>query len=551
MNTREILTLQFGHYSNFVGSHWWNVQELGFEYNTNTDNPSEINHDVFYREGQTNKREVTYTPRLLLTDLKGSLKSLPQQGYLYDPPVDPNKFETCWHSEVAIEEEEKIAKNEYQKEIDNPAEPKIEYNLEDSVDVWSDFLYARFHPRTVNVINEYQHESEETPFNIFPVGQKLWETDYFKEDYADKIRSNVEECDNFQGFQILLDANDAFGGLAMSCMEYICDEYENKSIFALPLIPSYYKDYSYTTEEESRKSGVNDQMRLINLGLCYNMLIENSSVFVPLSTSGVGWKTSSQPRSFNHVNYKPESWYHSSAILASALDTFTLKYRLKNTCYSLSDFAVDLTPYGRKATAASICLPFSLNTGGYLIDCLDNWEGPLTQSITPNCTIGSSRLMQLYTLRGVGANQLKKPSSVAGKQLDMPAYRCNTIDEMLSMYLAYTCHASASNVTSVSKGLQVKKPFPDIFDKRVGRNGNIIADDRNPDMSVQSVPIMTGLHSGSEIGNMIESLHTAMNNIKIARFQQYASAGLEKDEYNECLAKLFDFRELYDDNYVL
>ena len=26
MSTREILTLQIGHYSNFVGSHIWNIQ---------------------------------------------------------------------------------------------------------------------------------------------------------------------------------------------------------------------------------------------------------------------------------------------------------------------------------------------------------------------------------------------------------------------------------------------------------------------------------------------------------------------------------------------
>lgn len=53
MGKNEILTLQFGHYANFVGTHWWNLQEQGFEYNTTT--PSEIYPDVLYREGITNK----------------------------------------------------------------------------------------------------------------------------------------------------------------------------------------------------------------------------------------------------------------------------------------------------------------------------------------------------------------------------------------------------------------------------------------------------------------------------------------------------------------
>ena len=40
MTSREILTIQLGHYSNFIGSHWWNIQESNFSYDP--DNPSEI-----------------------------------------------------------------------------------------------------------------------------------------------------------------------------------------------------------------------------------------------------------------------------------------------------------------------------------------------------------------------------------------------------------------------------------------------------------------------------------------------------------------------------
>lgn len=53
MSGREILTLQFGHHSNFVGAHLWNLQESSFDYNA--DKPSEIFHDVLYREGLTYK----------------------------------------------------------------------------------------------------------------------------------------------------------------------------------------------------------------------------------------------------------------------------------------------------------------------------------------------------------------------------------------------------------------------------------------------------------------------------------------------------------------
>jgi hypothetical protein len=50
----EIITLQFGNYSNFVASHYWNIQESQFVYRdeklNNHDIP-DINHDVLFREG--------------------------------------------------------------------------------------------------------------------------------------------------------------------------------------------------------------------------------------------------------------------------------------------------------------------------------------------------------------------------------------------------------------------------------------------------------------------------------------------------------------------
>lgn len=170
--------------------------------------------------------------------------------------------------------------------------------------------------------------------------------------------------------------------------------------------------------------------------------------------------------------------YHSSAILAAALDTFTLKHRLKSTDFRLIDLCVDLSPHGRKAACASLCLPFSLNEDADLIDCLDNWEGPLSQSITPQCTIGTERVMQHITLRGVPEDRLKRPLNEAKKQSDLPAYKMNTIQEMLNFYLACTTYASASNVTVVTKGLSTRTPFPNLFDERLNLYGNVSANAR-------------------------------------------------------------------------
>lgn len=79
LQSREILTLQFGNYSNFVGTHWWNVQvrtlvvsmtnqlnkwnlflkESGFSYDPNA-TPSDVDHDLLYREGVDYKVKLKY-----------------------------------------------------------------------------------------------------------------------------------------------------------------------------------------------------------------------------------------------------------------------------------------------------------------------------------------------------------------------------------------------------------------------------------------------------------------------------------------------------------
>ena len=121
-NRDSIITLQLGHYANFVGSHFWNTQEASFVYpdsNNGTNvryiitNPHsksspgwsfiyeycilycspedlEINHGVLFREGVTNRNEVTFTPRLVSVDLKNALGSLPIHGDLYDKPPTPS-----------------------------------------------------------------------------------------------------------------------------------------------------------------------------------------------------------------------------------------------------------------------------------------------------------------------------------------------------------------------------------------------------------------------------------------------------------------------------
>ncbi|KAG2375336.1 hypothetical protein C9374_009959 [Naegleria lovaniensis] len=114
---REIVTLQFGHFSNFIGTHYWNIQQTMLnEFQPLLNNPMvpnfrpEIESSVLYRESRgvgvsihSENEPSTFYPRLLVFDLKGSRGSLRKQGYKEEPYrsitpefVDHQKELTRW-----------------------------------------------------------------------------------------------------------------------------------------------------------------------------------------------------------------------------------------------------------------------------------------------------------------------------------------------------------------------------------------------------------------------------------------------------------------------
>ncbi|XP_017882951.1 protein misato [Ceratina calcarata] len=543
MTSREILTIQFGHYSNFIGTHWWNLQETNFSYDP--DHASEINHNILYREGENLKKQVTYTPRLLLVDLKGTFGYLKEEGTLYDVPQHEGIQQSLWNdNKVEIVKEEIVDKTPFIRSLDEPSETSesattsISFELENDVNSWVDYLLPRFHPRTLNMIREYEHNSTIYPFDVFTYGRNLWNTEQFSDDFSEKIRVYIEECDLMQGFQIILDSTDGFAGLGVSCMQHLRDEY-GKSILSFPCIDS--------KETESSSSSM---IKILNTALCWQYTGEYASLYSPLCSAQTAWSNVCDPRVFQHLTYNSQLKYHSSALLATALDTLTIRYRRKEyPNVVLSDLCADLNKLGRKAAATSLTLPFPMTEKTDLIDVLDNFEGPLWTSLTLNCDISMDRNMQSIVLRGIPEERLKRPMAHAMKQISKPAYRCSSVHEMMTLYLAATCHASATYLSSISSPLNIKCPYPKIFNNNVTETGDVIGWPIGTD--VKSVPVMAGLHSGSSLGAMYDSLYNQLNRIKsIKKYHMFTDSGLEEDEFKDSLDHLLDCKENYEDHYM-
>ncbi|CAG9784915.1 unnamed protein product [Diatraea saccharalis] len=543
MTTREILTLQFGHYSNYVGSHFWNIQELSFDY-TGTKN-NDINHDILYREGESAKGEVTYTPRLILADLKGSLKTLPATGSL---PLETVNEDPQWETVETIEETVP-ERNQFLMDIDSE-DVNIEenqYNFEEDVKTWTDFLYPRFHNRTVNIVKQYCHGDETETFDIYNSGCTLWKQD-FGDTFSDNIRKYVEECDSIQGFHVNFDCTDGFSGLAIGCIEHLADEYI-KPILAHPIIASYFTDNDPKSQEDRDKSNLKDSIRLVNTALSIQELSEHTSLFVPLCTGERGWRKPGNPRAFEHVKYNPQLYYHSSALIASALDTLSQKYRHKSNFYTLSDIIADMSGYGRKMAAASLGIPFTFNESQYLIDHLNNMTKPIYASITPSCKLATDKLFQLITVRGIPESFLKAPLKEAKEQMNLPAYRCSSVKEMFELYFQASNFLSATNVTVTESPLELKVPFPKIFSENLNAYGFL--KNSNSQETTKSCAVIAGYHNGNFLADVIEKLHREAGRIKFAKLHKFQNEGLEAADYHESLNRLAEFKDNYEDDFEL
>lgn len=219
---------------------------------------------------------------------------------------------------------------------------------------------------------------------------------------------------------------------------------------------------------------MSDSIRIINLAFTYAKLADQSDLFIPLSTMGRCWRTPGEPRQFPYINYDPLNFYHSSGILATYLDTISLRYRSKNPSASnfLSGFCSDLNGYGRKMASGRLALPFPMRENEDLIDMLDHFEGELMQSVSPGTSVGTDRIIQSVCVRGIPKDRLKRPIANAKLQQQMAAYRCDSTSEMLQLYFQCNNYASLSHVSASEKAVNLKAPFPmEFFDSRLNGKG--------------------------------------------------------------------------------
>lgn len=427
---------------------------------------------------------------------------------------------------IAIQDQNLPEKHEFIKDlerIEKGQQVEInskDYNFGETVRTWCDFLKTKYHPKSVCSIPSYYE------MDVFHSGVDIYGV--LEEDLIEKIRSYMEECDNSQGFQVVVDATDGFGALADRTLTHIEDEYPSKSVLTIPVIPNHFEN----------SLPIDNIKRTINIMLTYQKLSENSSLVVPIGTNSSAWKTLGPPIDYPNILYNPVNRYQTSGILASFLDTATLKYRLRDDYNYMHDLVYGLNYYNKKICAASMSLPFPIGPDSYLLDTLENLDDamPLWSQMTPGCEISDNTILyQRISVRGIPVSKLRNPKI---NRENSRAYSCSTIEELIHLYLSFRL-TTISDVTSANVPLKTAVPFPKIFSPHVSPLGAVDENStRIENNEVNSCPVITGIHCCKGIGRMLDSLHKCVKAVNIKRFHHFLGSHMDLDEFNEILEKV-------------
>ncbi|XP_060066372.1 protein misato homolog 1-like [Ylistrum balloti] len=572
MTTREAVTLQIGHYSNFVGAHWWNIQESTFIYDPKlAPAQKDIDHDVLFREGKNLRGEVTYTPRLVALDLKGSLNTLKQEGNLYD---HRHQEEIQWTGDVTLHQEDNIEKNPYLVDLEkeeqvymkgtagsNNSQESIEdvevkdtgsedrekkqkpsdagcgnqfYKLDESVNVWSDYLRTFLHPKSIHIVEQYRHKNDLQPFDIYGCGQEVMSDYETRVDIEDRLHFFIEECDHLQGFQVLLDTFDGFGGLGSHVLQHLEDEYSSKGIFTFAVTPNNLPD----------NTPQNRANRILNSAISFSKCWSNSSLFVPMCLANSLWKTVGPPVQLPHLQYKSIN-YHTSAILAATLNSLTSPYR-QPTVLHMRDLTDTFHSLGRKIASVSSSFPYPINEDQFLVDSLLSLGDDLPWvSLTPHVKNNANPIMQSTVIQGISNNIAKR--SVQDERSPSQYSTCQNVQDIIQVYLRERFRTTHSAATVLQDPCKVVSPCPHIFKPSVAKNG-FLSSTKRPDLQgVESVPMMSSLQISPDIAELLSTLHTEASKLNIRKHHRYLAAGMEEDDYMEILGDIENLRRCYEE----
>ncbi|KAM9264472.1 protein misato homolog 1 isoform 2-T2 [Morus bassanus] len=379
------------------------------------------------------------------------------------------------------------------------------------------------------------HDGECGCLEAFGQGESLLQDPSCLEELEDRLHFYVEECDYLQGFQVLCDLHDGFSGVGAKVTELLCDEYSGKGILTWGLTPVM-----------SNMGDSQNSYRLMNTALGIVHLSSHSSLFCPLSLSGSLGIKPQPPIMFPYINYDASLNYHSSAILATALDTLTAPYRLCSSQGSMMHLAETLNFSGRKVVAAWASVPFPALHGYSLCDTLCAYQQDVPWNLLSSC--GEQKVSccfaQSVVLRGICK---ESHISCLRKQPASPLHACESTEQSLQHYLHAVFPGAFSTSHVLKQPCNTLPPYPQFFSPLLTPQGFLL--DKPPGYSsaaVESIPVLAALQSSPVLHTLLYGLYKDLQRLNTRRWASFFSAGVEQADFQEALEELRTLSQCYE-----
>ncbi|KAI0339177.1 tubulin nucleotide-binding domain-like protein [Trametopsis cervina] len=360
---KEIIYIQAGRFSNYIGSHFWNAQQNYFTYGEDAEE-SIVDHDISFREGANPKGESTFSPRLLLFDRKGNFGAVPS---LYETAEDADEDTELWGDNVVQYRQDPIPLSQYHAQIEAGESTPNEQNKATEprkIRYWSDYSLVYYHPRSLQRLPDVP-EWEEAEGDWISNGELFNKYDDEYDLMEGEFRAFVEECDNLQGMQLLNDTA-TFGSFTNAFLIKFRDDFTKLPCLAFP---------SLSRNMPQHVDADNGIKQVINDALSLQALCELATITTPLQSPHL-WNTGDW---LDGVDFDRDSLYHSSALLSAHIESATLPLRLKGSANDLSSLTSLLNWHGDTRLAhLNGALPMSGKTFS---------EGELTRRIYDLSTI--------------------------------------------------------------------------------------------------------------------------------------------------------------------
>lgn len=243
-----------------------------------------------------------------------------------------------------------------------------EHTHHNNIIQWRDYLLPPFPARSKMIslpFTSTQFLSDTTQANKNSNGLSLdsFVTGYYTNNHSivsnswrenvlsEEIRKSLEQCDLLRGTQVLVSDHGFYAGLATSVLEDLTQECKSAARLTVLVTPP---------SETEHKTPRQIFRRNLNSGLAFHSLSENSDLLLPLA-------------------FASSDMFSSSALLATAIETVTLPYRLLPNNYNNSDATIAIaggTGLGSSSNGDSFFSTYSSMNFREYLSCL---RGPTTR----------------------------------------------------------------------------------------------------------------------------------------------------------------------------